>query len=712
MARSDKRETRLADRVRGRYSLAYLLLFGLALVAGLASWPILAADTDLWYHLNAGRYIAAGHGIPSAAFFSFLRPTPAWLDYYWLTQLLFYRVHSLAGYLGLVELRALVAVGTYGFVLATLRLGKGSEGWGYTAFIFSLTALFFLGRLAIVRPCDLSYLSIAAFLWVLEARRGLLALPLLAVLWVNLHGIEYPVMLLILGAYLGEWTLARAGAPANVTAPPWRAFACVALAMVAVLATPHGLTLIRAPFTPLLFASQYIQELAPVDLSGLLSLRVDGLTVSRPSFLALLCAVSALAALASLRRASWRPAHLVLFAGGVFLLARAMRFSAEFVLLAVPLLAAFRPRLSALPVLPVVVRAALGLALAFVPFWLLYSELATRCTFPLCTRGLPEGSVAFLDRVGATGTVLNHPNDGGYLEWELQPRQLIFADLQTPFLFSDRDIFVADQAFQDSTVFAGLVAAYHPDFLIVPKKLRGFGSWVGQVADFAPVFVDDASVLYASAVSQADLVARHRLTAFEPFTLEIAGDRANPETLARAAAELARANEIYPAGGRLHVFEGALALQRGDLDLAQRIADDAVRLHPDRPEGQRLRGDVALRREHFAEAAAAYEAALARGDDSPGGSQTFYLQSRLWACYSRLGKHDAAYRALRDALGDLYTASVGYRELASLASAALDAGREAEGRSLIEFALAKTPAGEAELRRTLEARLRSLAAVR
>ena len=55
---------------------------------------------------------------------------------------------------------------------------------------------------------------------------------------------------------------------------------------------------------------------------------------------------------------------------------------------------------------------------------------------------------------------------------------------------------------------------------------------------------------------------------------------------------------------------------------------------------------------------------------------------------------------------------MGYQELASLASAALDAGYRDEARTLIEFALAKTPASETELRRTLESRLKDLSAPR
>ena len=162
-----------------------------------------------------------------------------------------------------------------------MRLGQRGQGWGWTAIVFTAAALFLVGRLTLLRPGNFSYLAIAAFLFALESRRGLLALPALALVWMNLHGIEWPVMLLILGAYLGEWTLARFGLLPATTAPPWRAFAAAGAAALATLATPYGVGLLAAPFRPLGFASQYIKELEPPDLTGLLTLSLDGLYFPR-----------------------------------------------------------------------------------------------------------------------------------------------------------------------------------------------------------------------------------------------------------------------------------------------------------------------------------------------------------------------------------------------------------------------------------------------
>jgi hypothetical protein len=77
------------------------LLFSLFLLAAgfyyLANWPITATDTDLWYHLNGGRYFCETGSVARTSFFSFIEPQRAWVDYYWLFQVLAYQIFSLSG---------------------------------------------------------------------------------------------------------------------------------------------------------------------------------------------------------------------------------------------------------------------------------------------------------------------------------------------------------------------------------------------------------------------------------------------------------------------------------------------------------------------------------------------------------------------------------------------------------------------------------------
>jgi hypothetical protein len=112
VSRTEGGAARGLERALSWLPLAFLAVFGLAIAVALARWPIVAVDTDLWYHLSAGRFIAQNHALPNDAFFSFLRPSPHWLDYYWLAQLLFYGIHG-ARATGPVALRFLLVGGTF-----------------------------------------------------------------------------------------------------------------------------------------------------------------------------------------------------------------------------------------------------------------------------------------------------------------------------------------------------------------------------------------------------------------------------------------------------------------------------------------------------------------------------------------------------------------------------------------------------------------------
>ena len=58
-------------------------------------------------------------------------------------------------------------------------------------------------------------------------------------------------------------------------------FAPLVLAMLAVLATPHGMSLLAAPWRPLGYLSARILELQPFELADLLTFDVTRMT---PSF--------------------------------------------------------------------------------------------------------------------------------------------------------------------------------------------------------------------------------------------------------------------------------------------------------------------------------------------------------------------------------------------------------------------------------------------
>jgi hypothetical protein len=173
-----------------------LLALAAIFLIGLFSTEI--SDFDFWWTLKSGEYIAQRHQLPAPDPFAFTTPLAhdAYpgesitrqfnLTFEWLAQLKFYAIYKLAGFGGIVWFRALL--------LTACCALMGLIVWGRTSgFHRALAAAF--ATAAVLTPDfthDRSYLFtflfLAATLAILEYRRWLWALPVIAVIWANCHG--------------------------------------------------------------------------------------------------------------------------------------------------------------------------------------------------------------------------------------------------------------------------------------------------------------------------------------------------------------------------------------------------------------------------------------------------------------------------------------------------------------------------------------------
>jgi hypothetical protein len=691
----------LLRQPRGRY----LAAFALALLAFLARQAIFAGDTDLWYHLAAGRYIVAQHALPHEAFFSFLdRP---WVDYYWLFQPLVYGVHAAFGYGGLVALRAALFLGLAAATTALVAPWRPARPTLRVA-VLSGALLVELPRFASLRPHVVSLGLLALALVCLErGGRWLAVLPPLAAVWANVHGVSWPVLALALGAYGVEplWEVAQSR---SLPAAARSRLLALLLAGAGLLATPHGLALLRVPFHAYGFAAGTLDELKPLPGRAYLDLVVEGFVPGRQTLFNLLALLSLLAVVALAARRRLRPAHLLLVVGGAVFLARGSRFVFEVTLLALPLLAAWLdadaepagdapawPRAWSRPARLLL----LGLV-GVVPFVTLWSW-RWQGGFPFSSEALPQGVCNFLVRAGRGGTVFDSPDVAGYLEWRLYPRYRIFSDLQTPFLFHDLDTFLALGATHDRALLGRVLARHRPDFLAI-------GAWEADAPaaldprwGYRPVAFDWTTVLYASSRTQGELVGRYRLAAVDPFAAAAAlRPAAGPPLLSGAPldvgrAELARLAALDPDNGAVRVALGRLELAAERPGAALPHAERAVAVGPLRADTWHLLGDVRLALGQFREAVEGYEKSRARGGDRGR------LGRQLWVCWGRLGEPRRAYRELAAVVDPLDRGTTVLDLFALGATAALLGDREAARRDFT-FALWKAP-DEATRRRAAAA---------
>lgn len=184
-----------------RLILACGLLFALALCLG----P--TANPDIPWHLAVGRWIAAERAVPRADFLSWTMVGKPWVDFEWLTQLLYHGLDRAGGLAALWAFKVLMHSLIMMCVVCVLALWGMSEAWiGIAVFLLMAALRPFIE----VRPENFSLLFFALQFLLLEARR-LDRLPfgdkaclgahvLLYALWANLHA-GFPAGLLLCVCY-------------------------------------------------------------------------------------------------------------------------------------------------------------------------------------------------------------------------------------------------------------------------------------------------------------------------------------------------------------------------------------------------------------------------------------------------------------------------------------------------------------------------------
>lgn len=182
-----------------------LILF-LAFVAIYFFFPIETEDIGL--HLATGRWITSHGQVPRVNVFSFTESASPWLHTQWLGSCIYYWVYRLGGEDGLKIFRALFMAAIMVFFLA-----RATKKIPFIPLL--LLGLLMARGLSLrthLRPDLFNLLFIQIFLSVLFAHRlkggkSLYLLPVLTVLWFNLHGGVVFYGLAVVGIFLGAAVL-------------------------------------------------------------------------------------------------------------------------------------------------------------------------------------------------------------------------------------------------------------------------------------------------------------------------------------------------------------------------------------------------------------------------------------------------------------------------------------------------------------------------
>ncbi len=694
------------------YLFSLIFIFFIILIYYFITWPIVGYDTDLWYHLSGGRYFWQNGTIAKDAFFSYITPPKSWYDYYWLFQVIIYKIFQWTGYYGLIVLRCLLYLLTALFICLFFVQRQRHENRIEVLiglFLAVCCALVILYRDLLVRPHLFSYLFIVVFLYILEFKRDKIwLLPILGILWCNIHGIEYPVMLLIVFAYAAEiyyhqWRKSR-----QYLAVDKKSKWLLISIFYTIFITPQIFKLIQVPFDVSFqnsaFQYLYVAELLPSPFSNFFvfaPVTVNGVISSLQNIIILFSIASFLI---SIYKRNLRISHIILFICSFLLLAKHTRFTYEFTLLSIPLLCHGVRLITENAKLPrKLVDLALPVVIIIMPLLIFSNFFSNRPAYPFSLSNLPTGVVSFLNRNAAGGRILNESNTGGYLQWALSPQFKIYMDMQMD-IFSDTDFALVNNAFCDANVFKEFIKRYDPSFISVSLNRPYFKNIVTSGGQFVPIFFDNTELLYVNKSQYKELAERYELKAINPFQYrDIKYEDESAEKLSQIFTEASRMRDHDPVNYSANHIICSILIVHKQYDQALSCADFIVQHYPDLSHGYALKADALFGMERYAEAARLYKKALDMGQTA----QTDNVYRNLYAAYVKLKEYKKAYNLLFKYVNP-FAPNADYKDIYQLGMSAATVGKFREAVTFLKIAQMKTPPTDTEYVRKIDENLSML----
>lgn len=506
-----------------RASTTWLAVF-LVLAAALHFFGGNVADPDLWGHLRYGEMILAGHGLPREDVFSYTAYGAPFYNHEWLSDLVFASLFTAGGSAALVAFKLLVCAV---MLLAMLdacratgeRLAPDEPAHPLVLAAVLIAALAVIAPGATFRPQLFTMLFLAVELALLlrgdrRLRAGatptlpleLAVLPLLLLVWANLHG-GFLVGLGLFGMYVGVTLADSLLALARQQSPLLSVRRMVALATT-------GLLAVAAPLVNPYGVELYVYLAQTLDMHGEIS-EWHPVALLSGEFLRfkLLCA---LAALASAALWTWRRgeraeitllAWMIPFLGVAALSAfRHQRHTVLFGIAAAPLLAvaveqARRRAVARWPGLaprrPVFAAAACG-AVAVALFQLHgFATMTARDGLSIRYGRIdyPIDAVEFLRTHGIRGNVAMPFEWGAYAISKLAPDSRVFIDGRFEAVYPQRVIDDYFAFMHGTDGWERLLEAYPTDVVVV-QRWRNIHPRLFAHPDFAYVYSDPAALVF------------------------------------------------------------------------------------------------------------------------------------------------------------------------------------------------------------------------
>ena len=238
-------------------------------------------DPDFWWHLRTGQFIDQTRSIPKIDPFSFTKAAKPWIAHEWLSEIFIFRSFTLGGYGLLILIFSFVI--TASFLFSYFRCPKDSKPYiaGFAVLLCAISSAPIWG----VRPQMFNLLFVSVFLFLLDRYRQngnfktLIPIPLITVLWVNLHAgfiLGIAIEIIFVFGYLLEIAIRKFHKKEKIDPSTQKSFlylVCVfVISIFATLINPTGYQILAYPFQTLTDSAMqtYISEWFSPDFHQLI----------------------------------------------------------------------------------------------------------------------------------------------------------------------------------------------------------------------------------------------------------------------------------------------------------------------------------------------------------------------------------------------------------------------------------------------------------
>jgi hypothetical protein len=502
-------------------SIPLLLCF--LLTAFFVYFPI--TDSDIFWHLAAGREMVAHKKFLSTDPFAYTLLSPAWIDLHWLFQIICYGLYTIGAERALLLFKFACVGCTAALLCLTHRNVR------YTLFCAMLIPLLFyrVRYLVDVRPVLVTMLLIAAYVLLFEralltGKKRLLwwCIPL-QILWTNCQGLSM-IGLFIIGAYWTESAVRFFRHKANKPLLETAVFlSCVASCLI----NPYGVSGLLLPFKLLSRITPGIKNIYSLNIAENVPLFSLSRFEAGYRTAVIITAVITLG-LFILNKKKLRLVHVVLFIGFFCLSCAAVRNVTLYGIIVVPIISyyaasedlwkgfnALRPNVRRLSSITACISA---LFMLLIP---VYRHAVIVALYPpyrlLSPFRFPEKITGYLKHSPIPGNMFNDIRYGGYLIWHLYPEKKVFIDtrlvIRPPEFFAE---YLALSYYPE--LFAHVAEKFNITHVILPsalfschvkliKWLYDSGNWRLESTDGASVLFVRSDVARAPGLDLSDTAA-------------------------------------------------------------------------------------------------------------------------------------------------------------------------------------------------------------